>query len=74
MCVFHVYVYIIYNVRHPFLISQLLTSAWHSCPGRFSIGTAEPIFVDPPGVLPGAGEGGPSSSPMAAVVALLQGG
>ena len=35
---------------------------------------ASPEFVDPPDVLPGAGEGGPSSSQMAAVVALLQGG
>ena len=31
-------------------------------------------FIDPPEVLPGAGEGGHSSSQMAAVVALLQGG
>ena len=35
---------------------------------------ASPEFIDPPEVLPGAGEGGPSSSQMAAVVALLQGG
>ena len=35
---------------------------------------ASPEFIHPPEVLPGAGEGGPSSSQMAAVVALLQGG
>ena len=34
VCVF-MYMYTQY-VRHPFLISQLLTSAWHSCAGRFS--------------------------------------